>query len=117
NHVMQSHAMILSAAAGDRVFFETTPAGGGFAGIEYLRTSAFDSLNELRGQRGHTGKVLDKVQRHALGGKNGPRRAGNAHQLLSGFPWLAIRRDMLDFYGLGKFKKSRFRQGESRRHQ
>ena len=67
NHVEQTDAMILPAAAGNRVFFKPPPAGRGFARVENFCVCAANGLDKLRGQSRNAGKPLDEIQRDALG--------------------------------------------------
>ena len=53
HQVEQTEAVIVSAAAGDRVFFKAPPAGRGFARVEDFRARAFDRRHKLRGKGGH----------------------------------------------------------------
>ena len=101
HHVEQAQAMVVAAAAGDGVFLKPPPAGRGFARVENLRRRAFDGIDKLRGQGGHAGKPLDKIQRHALGAQNRARRAGNFQQSVAAVDVLAVLRPICSILSFG----------------
>jgi hypothetical protein len=115
-HVVKPEAMIAPAAAGDGIFLEAAPTGRRLARVENLRAAAFDGLNELRRQRGHAGKALNKIERDAFGGKQSTSRTFNSKQRLAGLDRLPIRGDALDLYGRRKFLECGFGERQPGSH-
>src|SRR6185437_16479925 len=68
------------SAAGHGVFFQSTQTRRGLPRVKNLRVSAFDGVDELRGQRGDAGETLSEIERDAFGAEDGARIAGNAQQ-------------------------------------
>ena len=97
HQVEQAHAMVVSAAARDRVFFKSPPAGRRFTRVENLRRRVLDGVHELRRERRNAGQPLDKIQRHALGAQNRVCRAGNFQQNFIAVDALAVFGQSLNF--------------------
>jgi len=74
HQIVETEPMIAPAATSYRVFLEAPPAGRGLARIEDLNVQTFDAVHVLRGERCDARKPLDKIQRHAFGTEDRPRR-------------------------------------------
>ena len=61
-------------------FSSDAQAREGLAGVEQDRAGAGDRVDIAAGQGGDAGQVLDRVERGALGGEQGPRFAGQPQQ-------------------------------------
>ncbi len=94
NLVVEPHSMIGRASASRGVFFEQTPSGSGFAGVEKSGFQSFDRTAEFGGLGGDAREVLREVERGAFSGEEGPGGSVNCHEDASGGNPLAILGDL-----------------------
>lgn len=71
NHVPETDTVILATAAGDGVFLEGAPAGGGFPGVEDAGGGSPDGGDETVCGCGDAREVLDEIEGGAFGGQEG----------------------------------------------
>ncbi len=94
--IPQPHAVVLRAAHARGVFLEEAQAGDGLARVEQDRAGAGDAVDIGARQRGDAREMLDGVERRTLGGEQGARLAGKAHQVGAGGDAVALRHQRLD---------------------
>ena len=88
--VIQADAMVLAAAAGDRVFLGIPQTGQGLAGVEQAALGA-GQLGHVAGRDGgDAAEGLHEVQGIALAGQQYPGRAMEAKQFLIGGEQVSI---------------------------
>src|SRR6266487_4610114 len=80
HHVKQAEAMILAPTAGHSVFFEPTPTGSRFAGVDDNGMSAFDCFAKLCSNSSDAGKALDKIEGDPFSAEQSVGRIRNLQQ-------------------------------------
>ena len=81
DRVVETEAMIVTAAAAHRVFFQRPQTRRGLARANDARLGMRDARDESRRRGGDSGQVPEEVERHAFGAEDRPRIAGNGHHL------------------------------------
>ncbi|MCY1400096.1 hypothetical protein D9M71_151690 [compost metagenome] len=88
--VVEADAVVVAAAAGDRVFLRQTQAGQGLAGVEQFHAGAFHQVGVVAGAAGGAGEQLQEVQCAALAAEQGAGRAVEGEQGLVGRDAFAV---------------------------
>ena len=73
--IAEAHSVIVSATLSDGVLLEKPPSGGRLACVEDSGARSFYFTHKSGCQRCYSRKSLNKIQRHAFGAENCPRRA------------------------------------------
>jgi hypothetical protein len=90
NRVVQTHAVVFTAAAAHGVFLRGAQARQGFAGVEDDGARTGHGLHVTTGDGGGAGQGLQEIERRALAGKQGARRAFERAQHLVGAHGLGV---------------------------
>lgn len=95
--VKEAQPVVPAPAAGHRVLFQHAEAGRGLARVEQLGVGPAQRRDILGRLRRDAGKLLEKIQRRALGFEQGGRRADDRSQhvaLVCGLPIAHTGRDL-----------------------
>src|SRR5690606_23606057 len=90
NTVMQTHALIFSAADCDCIFLCQAQPWQGFPGVVNLRARALDGIDIMACRGGGSRERLQKIQGAALGGKQGACIPGDLAKYLAGLTLLTF---------------------------
>lgn len=85
DHVVEAHAVVGAAAAGDGVFFQPAPAWGGFACVEDFGGGIFDEVDVGFCGGGDGAESLEEVEGGAFGGEDAGGAAGDLEDGVAGF--------------------------------
>ncbi len=78
--VVEAEAVVVAAAAADRVLLEGAQAGRGLARVDDPGRHLADSVDDRPGRRGYATQVTEEVEADPLGRKDGPGRPGDGGQ-------------------------------------
>lgn len=102
HHVPKAEAMVLRAAATDRVLFQFTPARSRLACVENRRAGAGNRFNKPQRDSRNAGEALHKIQRDAFGSEQRASGAFHLHQRRARSNACAVSRDRRDASGCRK---------------
>ena len=114
DHVVETEAMILSAATSNRVFFELAPTGKGFARVENAGLSSRGEIDEAAGGGRDAAEVLDEIEGDTFGFQNGAGVAANGKKGGAFFKFGAVGGGLFEAERVAPFFEGHTREVESR---
>ena len=116
DRIIEPETVVEPAAAAHGIFLQRAQAGRGLAGTADPHFGAGGVADIIGGEGGDTGKPADKIQRGALAGQHGARRARNRQDLHARGDHGTVAKMSLDADVGRQFLKHRNRQRQSGDH-